>query len=174
MPRTYGRLQAIKLPNGITKTYDEKFKVILRNGARAYIKELIVRVPVWTGMSRGSIKFARGPGGFLGAYLNVAIPIIPHPEARVTSSKNATVGGRFGSYDFRSSNHVYRFRFRSDVLQFILNEFYYSPTRPEFLDRPWHAQEFAAVAFRRSLDEQLAKLPRLRSYLIKVEIPFGR
>ncbi len=57
-------------PGRYTKTLDKSMNVQLRQAARAWLRAVILKVPVWTGMSRGSLR----P---LGAFLRVAVPISP-------------------------------------------------------------------------------------------------
>jgi hypothetical protein len=175
MPRTYARFQSLKIKGNFTSVLDEKLQVILRKAARAYIRALITQVPVWTGMALGSVKFARGPGGFLAQYLNIAIPIVPHPKAKVRSYKNAAAGGRLGSYDFTSSRHIYRFKLRSDVVHYILNEFFARPPGVnEQIVAPWQSQEHGLRAFQDTVTSELAKLPKVLDFAFNEEpIVFG-
>lgn len=166
MPRTYARFQGIKLRTDWTKKLDERFQITLRKGARAYLKALITRVPVWTGMARGSIKFARGPNGFLAAYLNVAIPIVPHPKAEFQVGKNQHAGGPYGSYNFTSGRHVYQFKFRSDVVHYIMNEFFARPPKvKQQIKAPWHSQEAGVAAFKRTVQMEMDATPDVRKWL---------
>lgn len=170
MPITSARFQTIKLKGDWTKTIDERFQTISRKGARAYLRALITQVPVWTGMARGSIKFARGPNGFLAQYLNVAIPIVPHPQARFIAGKNQYAGGAYGRYNFTSGRHIYQFRFRSDVVHYILNEFFARPpTVNQQIEAPWHSQEVGVAAFQSTVKAEMDALPSVRSWVFNKE-----
>lgn len=173
MPRFYGRLFGIKINEGkYTKALDKDLQILVRKAAREWLKTVITRVPVWTGMAKGSIKFASGPGGNLAAYLNVSVPIDPVEHRK---GKTPEIGGRFGRYNFTSSRHIYRFTFRSDVIHYIHNEFFArTDNANEQIVAPWQSLIFAELAYRSELRRGIATLPKVAKYIEKVEIPFGK
>lgn len=175
MPRTYAKLIGIKLKGDWNKTIDKRLNIVLRQGARAQILEQYKHVPVWRGMSRGSIKFARGFGGALGEYLNAHIPIEPHPSARGRSRRNPEAGGRKGKYNFTSSRHVYQFTLRSDVLHYEHHEFFERPPGVnQQIVAPWDSTKFGKAAFEREVESRLAKIPKVTDYFINFVIASPR
>jgi hypothetical protein len=154
------------------KKMDESIKRLIREAAREWLRAMIVRIPVWTGQTLGSVKFARGTNGNLSRYLNVAIPIVPHPSARVRSNKNPSTGR--GTYSFTSGQHIYRFYFRSDVIYFLYNDFFVRTDRGaggQQIEAPWLSMEAGAAAFREALIRGKPRLPRIVDAIAKTRIP---
>src|SRR5688572_20554130 len=93
-----GQLMGLKLKRGeITKTFTMQAERVVRAAAREWLRAVYVRIPVWTGMARGAIKFAKGrtgesSGQFLSIYLRVAVPIEPIIEVR--KDKSPELGGK--------------------------------------------------------------------------------
>lgn len=154
-----------------TKDFDKKAMGLVYRAAREWLKAVIRAVPVWTGFAQGSIKFARGPNGNLQRYLNVAMPISAraerpkwyyHPGRANRIRKIPTEAGRFGAYKFVHDRHVYRFRFRSNVVHFILNEFY---SHPQIASAPWYSLDDGWKAFDAYIRENWKKLPHIFDYI---------
>lgn len=172
MPRLYGRLSHIRFhQNKWTREFEKQIGILMRQAARAWLREVALQVPVWTGMAKGSVAFARGPGGHLARYLNVSIPIIP---THYVKGKNPLAGGRMGRYSFTNARHVWRFTFRTDVPHFILNEFYSTPVGPQYKARPWNIFPAANEIFQQTLRSEIKRrLPKIKSYIDFVDTPFG-
>lgn len=180
MPRFYGKFVKIVPNNKWSDLLEKRLNVLIRGAARAWLREIILHVPIWTGMARGSIKFARGQGGFLSAYLNVAVPIsgvrpFPrfyyHPGRKTRIPKVPISGAKFAKYSFAVTNKVFRFTFRSDVVHFILNEFYGSDST----GAPWHALEKAQAAFQQYIKDNFRDVvgKQVGSFASYVSVPFG-
>jgi len=97
-----------------TKTLDQTMDVQMRQAARAWLRAVILKVPVWTGMSRGSFK----P---LGAFLRVAIPISP---VATRSGMGPDAGASLSSFSFGKEGTKYIFEFEDNVPHYAINEFY--------------------------------------------------
>lgn len=154
---------------GMTKATQEALQVIMRGGAREWLRATFIHVPVWTGMARGSLKFARGYGGVLSRVLNVAIPISPHPKARRSPKKTPERGGDLSEFTFIHTGRINRFRFRTDTFHYWHNEFFARTdggAMGQQIIAPWHSFEYGKAAFRRYLQtEGLKKIPKLAKYL---------
>lgn len=174
MPRYYGRFFGIRVRGSYTKKLDSALQALNRNAARAWVKAVILRVPVWTGMALGSVKFAQGSNGVLSRYLNVSIPINPREHRK---GKSPERGGTWAFYRFTASRHIYRFTFRSDLVYYIHNEFF-ARTDPgasgQQIIAPWHSLEAGEAAYRQAIRSGISKLPKVRDNLIKVDIPLGQ
>jgi hypothetical protein len=160
------------------KKLDLAIRALIREAAREWLRAMIIRIPTWTGHTKGSIKFARGANGNLSRYLNVSIPIVPHPRAagQISRGKNAASGGRLGRYSFTVQNHVYKFYFRSDVVYFLHNDFFARTDRGaggQQIEAPWGSAEAGAEAFHQTLGRGKKNFPRLEDAIIKTRIPFG-
>ncbi len=175
MPRFYGRLVHFRLNQAkYNKTLDQAATRLVRQAARAWLRAMILQVPVWSGMARGSIKFASGPGGVLSRYLNVEVPINP---IKATRKKNQLTGAPYGRYNFITSRHTYRFKFRSDVPHFILNEFFArtdAGAGGQQIIAPWNSLEAGAAAFRATIRAGIPKLPNPGKAIERTIIPFGK
>lgn len=174
MPRFYGAFQGFGFSKDpYNKRVDLDIQRIVRNAAREWLRAMIVFVPVWTGQVRGSIKFARGTNGNLARFLNVSIPINP---IKARPNKNQLTGGPKGHYAFTIQRHVYRFRFRSDIIYYIHNEFF-ARTDPgaagQQVVAPWHSLEAGEVAYRAAIEAGKARITRIQSAIVKTRIPIG-
>lgn len=154
---------------GMSKATHAALQTIMRGGAREWLRATFIHVPVWTGMARGSLKFAQGYGGVLSRVLNVAIPITPHARARKTWRKSPEAGGNLSQFAFVHTDKINRFRFKTDTFHYWHNEFF-ARTDPgasgQQIIAPWHSFEYGKAAFRRYLKTQgLKKIPRLAKYL---------
>lgn len=180
MPRAYVRIKQIKFDAPkFGKTLEQKMERFHRNAAREWVRAVVKSIPVWSGFALGSVKFAEGMGGNLSRYLNIAIPITPVPKAprwyyhdwkdkRI--QKIAINAGRFASFNFSSTNHVFRFRFRSDVIHLIINDNYssFSPTSP------WFAMERANRAYKNFVNKHIQEVfPSLKQFVTVTETVFG-
>lgn len=161
------KLFHLKLKGDYGKVVTQKLEQATRVAAREWLKAICIGVPMlptWTGETRGSFAFARGASGFLGQFLNLQIPIIPtHLKVGHTPES----GGHQGRYSFSSGQHKFAFYFRSDVVQWSINEFFDNPAGPEYLQRPWDLRKYGARAFRESMSVSLAKLPKVQDFLVK-------
>lgn len=173
MPRATLRLSAIKVDPKWTPRIEEQLNVAVRNAARAWMRAVVVQIPVWSGMARGSVAFADGTNGFLSEFLNVAVPIDPEP-GRTRRGKNAEAGGEMGHYSFTDSRHVFQFYFRSDVPHWLFHEIYARPASvQQQIIAPWQALQYGEAAFGLSMHDSLGKLPRVKSALIRVQTQPG-
>jgi hypothetical protein len=164
MPRLYARLQGFKLEQGkFTKALDTACQRLVREAAREGLRALVLRVPVWSGMALGSIKHARGPGGSLSSFLRVSIPINPVETKRRKHERSQP-----GTFNFTTSNHVYRFRVRSDVFHYILHEF--NP-RPSYIHQqikaPWKSFSAMQNAFVGHIRRNAHRLPKVKEFIIR-------
>lgn len=169
-----GKMFELRIDGKFTETLEKAIETMMRQAARAWLRAVIVKVAVWTGFALGSIKFARGNGGDLARFLNVAVPITragglkrtprwyysPSGERTEKRPENA---GRYAQFSFTSGRHIFTFRFRDDVVHFMLNNFYdsVSPTSP------WNAIAAGHEAFKEYIKENIHKLPKIGRYIIK-------
>lgn len=127
----------------------------IRMAARAWLRAVIPRVPVYTGTARGSLQ----P---LGRFLRVAVPISP-----VAKRKNMgpSVGSREQDFKFTSENGKYLFIFSSEVAHYKINEFYSVPLKLRN-PTPWLSFEAGRQAFDQYLTTELPKkLPNASNFL---------
>ena len=155
-----GGISEFKVSNSFTKRLDRDLDRLIRQAIRAWIRTLFFNVEQWSGETRGSIKFAEGSNGNLGRFLNVQLPInAPFPRP----NKNQFTGGPKGHYQFTSTKGlVYSFEYRSDVIQYFLNEFFanVSPSSP------WHSVEKAGETFNRYIKENFERFSQSLSEML--------
>lgn len=161
-------LHGFKLDKGkFTLALDQASQVLVRQAAREYLRAVVIRVPVWSGAALGSVKFASGPNGNLGRFLNVSIPISPKKGAW-RKNKNQFSGK--GEYSFTSQRHIFSFLFKSDVIHFFLNNFF-ARTDPgakgQRIQAPWSALEAGGAAFESTIALGIAKLPKVQDYILR-------
>lgn len=144
-------------PQRYTKTLDKVMDTQLRQGARAWLRAVLVKVPVWTGMSRGSLR----P---LGAFLRVAVPITP----KVTrSGMGPDEGAKRSSFKFGKEGTEYFFSFDEQVAHYTINEFFnVSPPLNLITPGPYGSFEAGAEAFQDYIETELPKrLPRFEEII---------
>lgn len=142
-----------KLDGNWTIRLNRDVERLMRKAAEEWLRAVILHVPVWSGMARGSLKFAQGHGGFLAQYLRVAIDVTPVKE---TKSKNQFSG--HGEYSFSTNGHIYSFNFNSDVAHYHWNEFY-ARTDPgaakQQIEAPWTSFQYGQNAWRRYIRHEV-------------------
>ena len=158
---------------GFQKSTDTAAKAAVLSAARAWLRAAIVRVPVWTGQALGSVKYAKGRSGvsaglFLGEYLKVQIPIRAY---HWKPNKNPQTGGKQGRFTFSQSKHQYRFTFQSDVIYYIIQDFFNIGVSKT---APWNSMAAGAQAFNASIgEEMLSRLPRINDFILNSGIVNG-
>lgn len=156
MPRITLTLVDLKFDaDNFRKTVHATLEKEIRMAARAWLRAVIPRVPVYTGMARGSLQ----P---LGRFLKVAVPISP-----VAKRKNMgpAVGAAQQSFKFEVKNGKYLFGFNSTVAHYMINEFYSVPL-PLRNPTPWQSFEAGRTAFNEYVANELPKkLPRVNNFI---------
>lgn len=167
-----GSISQLKVNGEFTKRLDRDLGRLHRQALRAWIRALFVEIPQWSGETAGSVKFAAGTNGNLGRFLNVAMPIsAPHPRPY----KNELTGGAQANYVYTENKETgfYGFEFNDDVIQFFLNEFFYSPVvvgRP----RPWGITGPAERAYEEYIINNFNRFrPKLDTLVVATENSFG-
>lgn len=158
-------IKGLKLNKGkFVKTFDEDMKVQIRQAARAWLRDIIEHIPVYSGMSIASLL----P---LGGYLHVAIPINVNPSSlthRYGNEPHGIAAGQLaGGYAFLDDNFKYTFQFSTDVPQFIINDISTGLGSPPLLNpTPWNATEQAGFAFQNYLNENLKeRVPKVSDFV---------
>ena len=117
-----------------TKTLDENIKIQIRQAAREWLRAIILKVPVWTGTSVGSLK----P---LGAYLRVSIPIDPKV---VRKGYGPSVGAGLQEFSFERHGNTWSFNFTEEVPHYLVNEYFNANLTGFHLKTPGPYRSFAA------------------------------
>jgi len=138
--------------NRFTKTLDAAMDVQLRQAARAWLRAVILKVPVWTGMSRGSLK----P---LGSFLRVKVPISPKA---VRKGMGPGVGATQSAFKFGKEGNKYIFEFDEQVMQYTINEFFnVRPPINLITPGPYGSFNAGADAFEKYVQNEMpGRLPR--------------
>jgi hypothetical protein len=142
-----------------TKTLDANMEIQTRQAARAWLRAVIEKVPVWTGMARGSLK----P---IGGFLKIAIPISP---VAVRKGMGPAAGASRSTFFFGKSGTKYQFRFNENVLHYAINEFF-DVNPPIHLTHPgeWHSFEAGAKAWQDYIENVLpGRLPKFEDIIVK-------
>lgn len=161
---------------GWTKKLEQQGFALMKEGMREWVRAVIVHVPVWSGMARGSVKLAKGRAGpgtglFLHQFLRVVIPINPVADSW-RRSKNPEAGGRQARWTLTHSKGQFRFTYNNDVVHYIINEFYDGP--PPSFTRPWHSFEAGRAAFETYLNANKDKLyPKVSDFTVKTNVRLG-
>ena len=150
-----------------TKTLDTNMKEQVRQAARAWLKAVILKVPIWTGTSMGSLQ----P---LGAYLHVPVP---KDYKVVRSGYGASVGRANQEFSFERTGNVWSFSFTEEVAHYLVNEYFNANSSGKFhLITPGPYRSFAAgeAAFEGYINQYLVKrVPNLHDYVTETFIKIG-
>ena len=158
---------------------------LLREAAREFVLAAYVQVPVWSGMSRGAFKFAKGRSGpsagiFLSVYVKVLVPIGPNrtwdgePLDTSRPKKNPEQGGREARYTFSDSNNQFAFTFNAGSSYFEYNDQGPEGLRPSF-SRPWKSFDAGRAAFKLYIQNNAKTIiPDLRDgFVVRDPIKLG-
>lgn len=149
-----------------TKTLDKTMNVQMRQAARAWLRAVIVNVPVWTGMSRGSYM----P---LGAFLRVKIPIVPstspHAQSAIRQGRTAQAGADASDFKFDKNGTKYRFEFDMGVPSYAINEYFnVKPPINLITPGPWHSFRAGEQAWEDYVRNEMPKrFPRVEQVIIQ-------
>jgi len=160
-----GKFEKLELRGArFNEAFTKALEVQMRQASREFLRAVIVRVPVYTGMARGSLV----P---LGRFLRVAVPINPDPGAKKHPNKNPAAGAAASSFKFTNEGGFNpRLRLDIGVLHFELNEFRPS-TLPLRHPTPWHSFEAGREAFKAYLRENLTKkVPRVKKFITRTRV----
>jgi hypothetical protein len=150
--------------NKYTATLDRNIQVQLRQGARAWLKAVILKVPIWTGTSMGSLQ----P---LGAYLRVAVP---NNYKVVRSGYGPSVGKASQEFKFERNGNVWSFSFTEEVPHYLVNEYYNVNASGHFhliTPGPYHSFAAGENAFIGYINKYLIqKVPNLHDFEIIEEV----
>lgn len=150
---------------GLTKALEEGIAVQIRQAMREFIREVIKKVPVYTGMSRGALK----P---IGRFLRVQIPIKPDAGAKRHPEKTVAKGEQRGGFVFYDRGLNQSATVKISVTHYLINEFYNNPGNlPLRHPTPWGSFEAGRKAFRAYLKANLVKkVPRITNFVAKTRV----
>jgi hypothetical protein len=139
------------------KTLDAAMQAQIRQAAREWLRAVILKVPIWTGTSMGSLQ----P---LGAYLKVAVP---NNYKVVRPGYGPSVGKSLQEFKFDHKDHIWSFSFTEEVPHYLVNEYFNVNAAGLHLITPGPYHSFAAGerAFEAYIDAYLAKrVPNLKDF----------
>ena len=157
-----GTVSKFKLNYGrMTKTLGEEMRQLQRLAAKEFLSAMISEdnspVPIWTGMSRGSLQ----P---LGRYLNVRVPIPASSIKQVRKDRSPAHGRLEQAFSFSSKNFRYTFNFRTFVKWFRLHDVKW---------KNWGALDAGRAAYKAYIKANLkSRIPKVNRYLTKTRIRF--
>ena len=160
-----GRFEKLTLQGARFSTaWKQALETQMRQASREFLRAVIVRVPVYTGMARGSLQ----P---VGRFLRVAVPIRPDPRARLYPDKNPGRGRALGGFNFSNKGGFSpNLSINIGVLHFQLNEFRSSKLKLRH-PTPWRSFDAGRAAFRAYLRRNLAqKVPRINSFVVRTRV----
>ena len=163
-----GHFDKLELDLGkASKTFKQALQVQVRQATREFVRAVIIEVPVYTGMARGSLKpIAR--------IVNVAVPISPIAKGR--NDKNIAKGESHGHVEFVDKGLEQGVLISITLAHYLTNEFLTGqPDQKQLIHpTPWKSFEAGKRAYKRYLRENLVKrMPRIASFLTKTRITIG-
>jgi hypothetical protein len=151
-------------PGRFTKTLDKTMEVQLRQAARAWLRAVVLKVPVWTGTARGTLR----P---LGQFLRVSIPISPVKRKR---GFGPDIGAQRSAFSFNKTATTYSFEFDQQLAYYAVNDFYHV-NLPLINPTPWGSFRAGEAAFNKYVQTVLPeRLPRVEDLIVKTEIKIAR
>ena len=166
MVRAKGFYTRLTLEAGkFTKAADKIMEVEMKRAAGEWLRAVLVKVPVWTGMSQGSFK----P---LAAYIRYKFDIVPVVTRKGMSPD---IGAQQSTFVFEKVNNVYSFRFTEKVAHYTINEFYNAnvtgdPEQPSGLHLitpgPYLSFNAGELAFQAYMSKVLPeRLPKIEDFV---------
>ncbi len=147
-----------------TKTLDQAIQVQVRQAAREWLRAVILKVPVWTGTSVGSLQ----P---LGNFLRVKVPNNP---VAVRPGYGPSVGRANQEFKFERNGTTWSFSFTEGVAHYIVNEFYNVNDTGHFnLKNPGPYLSFKAgeIAFQSYIQKYLLqRVPNLKDFIYNKQL----
>lgn len=143
----------------------EAVAVQTRQATREWLRAVVQRVPVYTGMARGSFL----P---LSRFLRVAVPINPVAQRNYGNPES---GAAMSSYRFYWRRQTYTFTFNTEVPHYLINEINVGLGSPPLRHpTPWHSLDAGKIAFFNYLESNLKeKVPRILDYIVLQETYSG-
>jgi hypothetical protein len=146
--------------NDLVKVADEQ----MRQAAREWLRAVILKVPVYTGASRGSLL----P---LGRYLNIAIPI--HPVVR-HPRWSPEVGALMQFFNFSHDlpSLTWTFQYSTQVPHYLINEFNVGLGQPPLIEpTPWRSFAAGKIAWDNYVrTEFFRRLPKISDYIRTIDL----
>lgn len=165
--RIYGRGVAFKL-DGVrySRALDEMIQREFKKALYAFLEVAEHRIPVETGMARGSLQLL---ADFAGFKLDLS-------DARPRGGNDADVGASLGNLrvDFRWPN--YGFTFTTDVYHYWLHETQssiFNVAADRYVkNKKWESFKYGRKAFKDYLTHNIVKnIPKLDKFVTRVDLP---
>lgn len=160
--RIKSTLPKIKFDNtGYTKAVRNHIEIQFRHAMRAFVKAAYPKIPVWTGMARGSLTG-------LADELGVKVPIAPIAQNEYyylgdgeKIPKTPASGRALTYYNKGWQGHKYNFEISTDVKHLQIGEVAGSNSPP------WQAYATGLEAFRAELQKltQRSRFPRYQDFI---------
>lgn len=177
MIRFFGSLKIFDFNSTLaTLKLRESMRLLVEDAARAFIRAAVLKVPVDSGMARGSYLN-------IGRFLRVQIPISPKSPRSANSrkylgtnvTKSPTVGAALSvtpEQAFQQQGGITVFNFNTRVFHYNLNEFF--PLRSN-RGVPWRSLDAGQLAFFEFLNANLLKrIPQFNQFLTTTTININR
>jgi len=135
---------------------------LLKTAAKAFVLGTFNNIPVWSGMSRASMR----P---IGQYLGISAEL---PIDRASDAPNRIPAGYSqGAFDFEFGPKVYKMTFVSRVFHYYLMENYRMPQNNY---TPWESTKWGAEGFIKTIElEGKNYLPNLTAFIRRNPIKVG-
>lgn len=165
--KIYGRGVAFKLDNArYSKALDSMIQEEYKKAIFAFLEVAEHRIPVETGMARGSLKLL---ADFVGFQLDLA-------DAHTRGGRDADLGAVLGNLRVSFKWPNYSFSLTSDVHHFWLHEtqdsIFNAAADRYVANKKWEAFKYGREAFRQYLDYNIVRnIPKLRDFIVRVDLP---
>jgi len=144
---------------GTIKRNDPLIRKAFFKAVKAFLRVALTRIPLWSGMARGSLipvvtyVNSKDPGDV------VTITLSP----LVAKFSRVEQGMNLGEFDFTFSGGVYKFTIRDNVPHFYYNDSRYG----------WYAFKTARAVYQRVFKEEIVKAIK-NPVIVKTRITKGR
>lgn len=166
MFRFVGRFHNIKIDRRRwTKAMNKEMEQLFREAMREFLIAVITKVPVYTGMSRGTL---RPLGEFANNY---TIPIEPNPRAPKYPGRDADAGEALSNFEWKFEGRHNYVRFDPGLFYYALNDFYNMKiAMPNIGPTPWESFQVGREAFKEYIREHLkSRMPSVQHYITRTE-----
>lgn len=149
-----------------SEAFKTAIKLEMRNGAREFAKEAIIRVPVRTGFARGTLLNLNNAIG-LSTSISTNGALEYYQGVRKTP-ENARQFSTPTNKVFTNNGRTFNFNYGVTVLYYEINDVSSNKYTPS---APWRSFQFGSAAFISYLERVgLKRLPAITEYIIKKRI----
>ncbi len=166
MPRTRSSFVKLRIDGtGYLKKVDAAARKIFYEAAALFLRAAVPKIPVYTGMSRGSLVPLANFLKSKGVKTSISIPISPSKDRLakylILKGQNEQAGKARSDFSFEDVGGRFKFVFNASVEHYKFNDRQASRL-PGVTSAPWHSFDAGAEAANEYIAKNLKTIPRIK------------